>query len=146
MGTKIQFWDKIGVFVSSLCIVHCLIFPLMMVIFPSLALVLGFDVDHTHMLLLVFLVPAAFFAIYSGYKVHGEKRPLYAMALGFAFVLFGTLHGFGWVPHKLEPVLVLIGSVIMVRAHFINSHHCKKCEAEQHCIWEHDHHTDHHHH
>ena len=43
-----------------------------------------------------------------------------------------------WLGHVWEPVVVTIGSVIIVRAHLLNSHHCRKCEEEHHCIWDHE--------
>tara|TARA_B100000749_G_scaffold280223_1_gene275333 strand:- start:41668 stop:42105 length:438 start_codon:yes stop_codon:yes gene_type:complete len=136
---KVRIWDKVGLFASSLCIVHCLLFPLLMIVFPSITVAMGWDEEFTHELLLAFIVPAVTFAVYSGYRIHKEIKPMKYMVVGFLFVFFGTMHGFGLIDHDLEPIFVLIGSVLMVRGHFLNSHHCKRCEEENHCIWEHEH-------
>ena len=137
--SSVRTWDKLGIFVSSLCIVHCLMLPVIMVMFPSLALVFGVDEELAHKILLAFLTPAAIFAVYTGFKIHKQKRPLAFMVAGFALVVFGTFHGFHLISHSMEAPFVLVGSLLMVRAHLLNSKHCKRCEEEEKCIWGHEH-------
>lgn len=132
-------WDKLGVFVSSLCIVHCLLLPVLIVAFPTLASFLNLDEEKTHLLLMAFLVPAALFAVYSGYRMHGEYSPMKWLVLGLLFVIFGTFFAHALFGHDWEPLFVILGSIFLVRGHILNSHHCKKCEEDHHCIWEHDH-------
>lgn len=131
-------WDRIGIFLSSLCVVHCLLLPILMVVSPATAIFFKSEENYVHTYLLLFLIPVAFFALYSGFRMHKEKKPIFLMIVGVAFVLAGTFLAHKWLGHVWEPVVVTIGSVIIVRAHLLNSHHCRKCEEEHHCIWDHE--------
>lgn len=133
---KLKFSDKVGLLVSSLCIVHCVLLPVSIVLFPTITSFLPIEEDTVHVLLILFIVPAVAFTIYSGLKVHGQRKPLYWMGGGLLFVLFGTFFVHNLFSHEWEPFFVLIGSLLLVRGHLLNSHHCRRCEEEHHCIWE----------
>lgn len=132
-----KFWDKFGVFVSSLCIVHCVLLPVIIIAFPAVTAALGLTEDNTHLLLLIFLIPATLFAVYSGFRVHKQMAPLLWLLSGLVFIFLGIFVVHDLFSHAWEPVFVIIGSILLVRGHILNSHHCKKCEAEHHCVWEH---------
>ncbi len=134
---SIRFWDKLGVLVSSLCIVHCILLPVVIIAFPAVASFLGLSEDNTHFALMAFLLPATAFAVYSGFKVHGQFQPLIWLGVGLGLVVLGTIFAHNFLGHHWEFILVTLGSVSLVRGHILNSHHCKRCEEEHHCIWEH---------
>lgn len=136
---NLKLCDRFGVLVSSLCVVHCILLPLVIIAFPTVTTALNLSEDVTHISLLLFLLPATVFAIYSGFKVHKQKAPLVYLGVGLFFVIVGTLFVHDWLSHQWEPFIVILGSICLVRGHLLNSHHCKKCEEEHHCVWESSH-------
>lgn len=134
---KVTFLDKVGILISSLCLIHCLLLPVLIIAFPTVASFLNLTEDRSHMFMILFLVPAAGFAIYSGYRMHGERSPMKWLFSGVALVVFGTFFVHDFLSHEWEYLFVILGSIALVRGHILNSHHCKKCEEEHHCIWEH---------
>lgn len=132
-------WDKLGILISSLCIVHCVLLPILIIAFPTITTLLNLDEDKTHLLLLVFIVPAVAFAVYSGFRVHKQWMPLLWLGMGLCIVVFGTFFAHKIIGHGWEPWIVLVGSIFLVRGHLLNHHHCKHCEEEHHCVWEHPH-------
>lgn len=129
-------WDGVGMALSGICILHCILLPVFLIGFPAITGFIPISEDLTHTILLLFLLPTALFAVYSGYKMHQQKKPLILMMIGLIIVLIGTLFLHEFVDHHWEPIVVTIGSLIIVRAHFLNRHHCKRCEHdEQDCIW-----------
>lgn len=129
-------WDGVGMALSGLCIIHCLLLPIFLIGFPVITGFIPISEDLTHKILLLFLLPTALFAVYSGYRMHQQKKPLVLMMIGLTIVLLGTLFLHDYVEHYWEPIVVTLGSLIIVRAHFLNRHHCRRCEHDdQNCIW-----------
>lgn len=132
---KISGWDFWGVVISSLCILHCLAIPIVIVIFPALSLKIFPQEDVTHAVLLAFILGVAGLAFVSGYRVHGNWRPVAWLVAGLALAVYATFFAHAQLGHTWEPIIAIVGSLCLVRAHYLN-HICKKCE--------HDHVTHHH--
>jgi peptidoglycan/LPS O-acetylase OafA/YrhL len=135
-------WDWAGVAISALCILHCLAVPIVLIAFPVLGAKLIPDEDMTHAVLLAFILGVAGFAFVSGYRVHGQKKPVIWMLAGVAIITYATFFAHDQVGHFWEPVIAIIGSLALIRAHILN-HRCKTCEihhGESECsLHSHDH-------
>lgn len=140
-------WDIAGIFISGLCVVHCIAVPLILFLAPTLSASLFPSEDMTHVVLLAFILGIAGVAFVSGFRVHGQWRPVVWMAIGMVLVIYATFFAHSQLGHFWEPVIAIVGSLALVRAHYLN-HHCKKCE-EDHQVHDHEHtvgHDPHHHH
>lgn len=129
-------WDFVGILVSGLCVLHCLAVPLVLIVFPAIGASLFPSEDMTHVVLLAFILGAAGVAFISGYRVHGQWRPVAWMAVGMVFVVYATFFAHDHLGHLWEPIIAIAGSLALIRAHYLN-HHCKQCEHE------HSRHADH---
>jgi hypothetical protein len=129
-------WDFLGVFFSALCVVHCLAVPLVILLFPAIGLDIFPQEDLTHAILFGFILGIAGLAFWRGYRVHGQWRPVIWMAIGLLIILYATFHVHHQLGHMWEPVFAILGSLALIRAHFLN-HHCKKC-AYDHVSHHHD--------
>jgi hypothetical protein len=139
---KTRSWDFAGIFISGLCVLHCLAVPLLLFLAPTLSASIFPSEDITHAVLLAFILGVAGIAFVSGFRVHGQWRPVAWMAGGMLIVIYATFFAHSQLGHTWEPVVAIIGSLALVRAHYLN-HHCKKCEVDH---TEHDHeHTEGHH-
>ena len=109
-------WDKIGIAISSLCLVHCIALPLIVMAFPFLEL----DHDHTHELFLVAIVAVVFIAFLPSYKKHGQKKILLFAGLGISSLLASIFAGHELGSEIGEHVLSIVGSLLLITAHVKN--------------------------
>lgn len=106
--------DRLGIGVSTLCLVHCLIGPVLVAL--GLAWV-GFEGVHVALLLLV--VPVAVWA-----GVHAGPRA--RMLLGAGCLLLVAALGLEPVWGKGgEVVLTVAGGVLLVAGHLLNLRRCR---------------------
>ena len=126
---KVSGWDLWGVFISGLCVVHCLLIPFALLVFPSLGIHLFPSEDITHVVLFSFILGVAGFAFISGYRIHGQWRPVIWLIAGLILVSYATFFAHNQLGHLWEPVVAIAGSLCLIRAHYLN-HKCKKCEHE----------------
>lgn len=126
---KTKGWDLAGAMVSGICLLHCLAIPAILILFPTLGASLIPQEDMTHSVLLGFVLGTAGIAFISGYRVHGQWRPVAWMAVGVLLIIFATFFVHRHLGHFWEPFVAVIGSLFLIRAHYLN-HHCKKCSRE----------------
>lgn len=121
-------WDWAGITLSGLCIVHCVAVPLLFLFVPMWGREFIPAEDKTHAFLLAFILGLAGMAFVSGYRVHGQKRPVIWMAAGMSLVIYASFFAHTQLGHFWEPVVAILGSLALIRAHILN-HRCKTCEV-----------------
>ncbi len=109
--------DRFAIALSGLCLLHCLVIPVVIVMAPALSgLVLGTETT-VHWIFLGLAVPTSIWALWRGYR---RCRQLNAIVLGVA----GLLVMFLGVSHLFDPVLevplTLVGVTMVVVAHVLN--------------------------
>lgn len=122
--------DKIGIVVTSLCALHCLLIPFMLPVLPLLGISFIANEAFEDAILLLTMILGSI-ALYSGYRrYHGNLSPFVMLFLG------GFIY---WEKHILgsefEPYLVMFGASLVVIAHMVN---IKLCRKEEIAIRSHD--------
>lgn len=122
-------FDKAGIWIAMLCALHCLLVP---VVLPVLSLVglsfLGFETFERILLGIGLLVGTI--AIVMGVRHHQSPIPLVALIGGGALYFHKDTFGSG-----VEPIMIVVGASLLVIAHVLNLHLCRKynnarpCEA-----------------
>jgi MerC mercury resistance protein len=115
---KIRRRDAVGMLVSLLCLVHCLVAPLLIAAVPALGI--GFlAMDGIHFAFALAVLLAAVVALIPGYRHHHRVSVLVLGAAGvFAVTVGATL------PEGLpETGVTSIGSALMIAAHVTNLRH-----------------------
>ena len=112
-------FDKIGICLSGLCIIHCISTPIILFLFPLAGNILE---SHFHEWLFFLLMVIALISFFSGYKTHHKKEPFYwflgALASGYLqLVIF----------HDHNIIYSIITSALFIIAHIKNYNHCNKC-------------------
>ena len=112
--------DRVAIGLSAVCILHCLALPLVLVLFPSLALV-SLDDELFHHLMLFAVLPVSVVTLILGYRHHNEKSVFLIGLLGLA-----VLTGIAFVDHDHfghwgETVFTVTGSLILAYAHLRNA-------------------------
>jgi hypothetical protein len=119
-------WDYTGMALSSLCMVHCVVLQMFVLVFPlvELGLLAG---EGAHQLLVALMLPIAALAVLPGYRQHKKKRVLAGMGLGLCLLLAA---GFGeWEARgeAWEVALTLLGGGFLATSHWLNRYFCKLC-------------------
>lgn len=85
--------DRWAIFLSGLCMVHCLATPFILALVPFFQVASNELLFHAGLLLP--LTGFAFWAFWRGYKLHRKKFSIIIGTIGFAFLLLGLgLHEF----------------------------------------------------
>jgi hypothetical protein len=118
--------DFIGQALSVLCVIHCALTPVVLLLAPAVAGIFG----NAHPVLLMLVLGTAAWAFIPGYRHHHQRAP---MLLGLAGI---TLLGLGTFVFHAVPALDIAFSVsgagLMLTAHWKNRaahRHCHACEA-----------------
>lgn len=122
-------WDRVGIFLSSLCAIHCLVTPFLLLGLP----VLGetFESHWFHIGMALFVVPVAYYAFISGFKHHQQKHVLIAGLLGSSMIGVAAFLPHEWVEFYELDLVTIVGSLILVTAHILNRRACQ-CHAPGH--------------
>lgn len=130
--------DKIGICVSGLCLVHCLLTPFVLVLFPSFKLAF-FNHELFHQIFGVIVVSSVLIAVYPQCRKHGHKDIIAWAIGGVALILAGIFlgHEFG---EEIEHGLTILGSIFLITAHIKNMKvRHGKCETKSTCESGHSH-------
>lgn len=116
--------DKLGVWITSLCALHCLALPILIAITPLIASTF-FAAEWFEKTILSFSILIGFVALFIGFhKYHRQLYPLYSLALGA--IIYWNKHAFG---EAYEPITIAVGALFIIGAHILNLRLCKRCRS-----------------
>ncbi len=111
--------DALGIVASSVCLVHCLALPLVLLCIPTFASGLLRD-DRTHYVLAFFVTAFCLSAVVPGFLCHKKLPVLLVMSAGLSLVLFATFASGSIVGQSFEIPLITVGNLMVVTAHMLN--------------------------
>ncbi|MBX3253882.1 MAG: MerC domain-containing protein [Chitinophagaceae bacterium] len=116
-------YDRLGIFTSIACAIHCTLLPLFISSIPFL----GMDVlEHKgiewSMILLALLFGVL--SLYHGYKQHHHKLlPLFLFGIGFMFLLLNQL-----IAERLVYLFIPVSVICIISAHSLNLFYNRKAQ------------------
>lgn len=121
-SNTIAFWDGVGIAASVLCLLHCLVLPLVPALLTLLSLIgLSFlKEEGAHQWVALFIVATCGFAFIPGYRRHRRRHVLVAMVAGLSLILVGAFTAGAWWGARSETILTVAGGVCLVTAHLLN--------------------------
>ena len=125
-------WDRIGVIVSSVCLVHCLLLPIIVATLPLWPLGESLHV-WLHPVFALLLIPITLMAIRSGLRKHGQKAPGLLLGSGLLVILGAALWGHATPGFAAESMLTLAGSGLLISGHWRNWRADRCCEEATVC-------------
>ena len=123
--------DKLAMALSSACAIHCFLTP-SFVLLTSGLISFSFDNELVHNLILFVAVPISLYALISGYSNHKILYLLPIGIFGLSTLALAVALGENFLGELGEKSLTLIGSVLVVFAHFKNHQACKELDCECH--------------
>ena len=112
--------DKAAIALSMLCVVHCLLFPVLLLLLPPLAGILALDDELFHKTLLFFVVPISVIALMMGYLYHRNHTMLLVGGVGLSLLILAAVLGHDVLGEYGEVVLTVIGSSFIAFSHIRN--------------------------
>lgn len=111
--------DQTAVALSGLCLVHCLLLPIVLAIFP----LIGFSFmahESFHQLILIVVVPTTVFALGAGCWRHRSMLVALLGTAGIAALVVAafTVHAMG--AQQLERWVTVAGGLLLAAAHIRN--------------------------
>ncbi len=125
--------DNLGITISSVCAIHCLLLPAIFLIAPY-----SFIASHEfHETLIYFILPCALIAFVLGCRKHGDMRVAIMGTIGIillasAVILHETLHGDQHSDSLISVLITIMGSVILIFSHIRNRKLCAQHDYECH--------------
>ena len=124
---KIQsYTDKFAIGLSLLCSLHCLLFPVLILLVPSLAALSIADDDMFHKWMIAGVLPTSFFALTMGCRKHGKYTFLALGTLGVIMLSIAAFWGHDLLGESGERYLTIASSFLIALAHFNNHRLCEK--------------------
>ena len=120
--------DRIGIWTSSLCAVHCLLLPILLPVVPYVGASF-FAQDWFEKTILTLSMIIGFWALLTGfYRYHRQLYPLYSLLLGG--LIYWNKDMFG---HEYEPFTIATGAFLIIASHIVNYRLCRSCQSCQTC-------------
>ena len=123
--------DKLAISLSLVCVIHCLFAP-SFVILSSGYYAATLDNEFVHNLILFFAIPVSLFALALGYKNHGAPQYFFIGITGLIILVMAVILGEPLYGETGEILFTILGSVLVVFAHYKNHQICKEINCSCH--------------
>lgn len=116
--------DNLGIFASTLCLIHCIAMPFVIAFLPFLGLQF-LEGELAHRVIALFVLAFAIFAIGPGYLQHRKKEVLVFTILGLSLVAIALLVAGPFFGEQYELPFITTGNLILVVTHLRNRKLCQ---------------------
>ena len=130
-SAAMPYLDRIGVFLSATCLLHCLALPVLLTIAPITQTGL-LDEQTFHLVLLWFILPVSLIALGIGCRQHKDLLILLLGGTGLSLLLFAGLVGHSVLTPTAERGVTIVAGLILAAAHLRNFKICRatNCDHE----------------
>lgn len=124
--------DRAAICFSSLCILHCLLLPVLLVAYP-IGIVVTLSDEIFHQIMVSVALPLSLVSLYVGYGHHKRNQLIVLGGIGIVMLVLPLT-----TPHELisesgETWLTVVGAVILCMAHVVNFRLCTVDQACEKC-------------
>jgi hypothetical protein len=119
--------NKVGFWLSALCVIHCLAMPFIITALPFLSS--NLISEQTEKLLIGISAVLAIILLRKDFRNHQNISPFIFLAIALCFNFIGIF----WAKGTLETVFNVIGGLLTATAYYSNWYwHRKTCHSHQH--------------
>ena len=116
--------DKLGIWVSGLCALHCLALPLLLPTVPLVASSFFAEAWFERLILSSSLLIGLTALMIGYFRYHRQLFPLSALVFGGIIYWHKDIFG-----HAYEPITIAIGAALIIAAHLMNLRLCRACKS-----------------
>ena len=109
--------DRAAIFLSSLCLLHCMVVPVALLLGPLLGGWLQNTETQVHWVLLALALPISAVALQRGFRRHHSRATLALGYTGLLLMLVAVMH---WLGEAWEVALTVAGVSMLLVAHVRN--------------------------
>lgn len=131
--------DKLGIFLSGVCLTHCLITPIVVTLLPIITLNSFIEDVLFHKLMLWLVLPTSCAALFIGCRKHREPLIAGTGILGMLILIIIAFFGHDILSTHGERVATSIGGIVLAISHILNFRACQsrvcpdtKCTSKHH--------------
>jgi len=120
--------DGIGSALSFVCLIHCLVLPVLLATVPFISFVSFLNSFWAEALMMILAILNAIIAVTSGFKSHKNMIVLACFFSGIVFLMLS------FVAHKflhINDFFTPIGAFVLGTGHILNKLSCKRCHSCQ---------------
>ena len=117
-GKKTKKLDNLSIWLSGVCLIHCLALPLITI---SIPLIDKFFNKHYHEIMLFIIIPVSFAALYRGFKNHRKAPIVFTGFIGAFLIIIGATIIHEQYGGFTESLFTVTGSLVLALSHFNNS-------------------------
>ncbi|MFT5571479.1 MAG: hypothetical protein ACI9FR_000393 [Cryomorphaceae bacterium] len=132
--------DQFAIMLSGVCLVHCLVTPILITLLPIISMSAMVEDLVFHKLMLWLVLPTSCVALFLGCRQH----KLYSIAVTGALGL-GILIAVAFLGHQCfgiggEKIATVVGGLVLAASHYLNFRACQNVSCEdRNCATEHHH-------
>ncbi len=108
--------DGFAVAASLLCLIHCLLLPLLLIAIPLLATMLAVP-EAFHAVAFAVAVPTSLLALGGGYRRHRSRGPATMAIVALTLLSIGAFAIKGEI---VERIVTSVGAILLAAAHLLN--------------------------
>jgi hypothetical protein len=112
--------DKLAIGFSIVCVAHCLVLPILLILLPPFSGLFALDDEMFHQWMLYAVLPISIAALMMGYLHHRSFKVFVVGSIGLALIILSTALGHDVLGKTGEVVLSMLGSMIIAFGHFRN--------------------------
>ena len=121
--------DRAAICFSSLCILHCLLLPVLLVSYP-IGMVVTLSDEIFHQVMVSAALPMSLVSLHMGYGHHKRKQLITFGAMGLVILMLPLVGPQELISESGETWLTVSGALILCVAHVVNF---RLCTADQVC-------------
>jgi len=132
--------DKFAILLSGVCLVHCLVTPVLLTLLPIISLTTFVEDLLFHQLMLWVVIPTSLVALFLGCRKHKRLSIIATGLFGMGMLVAVAVLGHDWFSIGGEKVTTTIGGLVLALSHYLNFRACQSIScSDNNCL------TDHHH-
>ncbi|PAJ75301.1 hypothetical protein CJF42_05945 [Pseudoalteromonas sp. NBT06-2] len=112
--------DKTAIGLSMLCIAHCLLIPILIILIPSISGILSFNNEDFHKQILYLMVIFSLIALFIGFLNHNKLNVFLLGCFGLLLLISAVLTKVQIFGSLTEVILTVLGSSIVAFSHVKN--------------------------
>lgn len=119
-----KYLDTAAVFLSGVCMLHCLALPIALTVLPIVNISL-LDETTFHLIMMAGILPISVIALSIGCRQHKDKLTLFLGGIGLFILTTTAIFGHAWLGLLGERIATSIGGLILAAAHIQNYRCCR---------------------